>query len=142
MKLLNKTDEELVIKELIEDYIDIMEKCDEERFLSLWHPDARRFGLGNDNKLHSFNKDEIVKYSISGLKTLKEQIPNPELIKFTIDEIISISTSEGVIVSAEIKWQMVLPGSKGSHHTFIQFAKKEDIWLIVNVLDKRYEEES
>lgn len=140
--MLNKTNEELVIKELVEDYIDIMEKCDEERFLALWHPDARRFGLGNDKQLNSFNKDEIVKYSIAGLKALKEQIPNPELIKFTIDEIVSISTSEGVIASAEIKWQMVLPGSKGTHHTFIQFAKKEDTWLIVNVLDKGYEEES
>ena len=90
MKLLNKTNEELVIKELVEDYIDIMEKCDEERFLALWHLDARRFGLGNDNQLHSFNKDEIIKYSITGLKTLKEQIPNPELIKFTINEIVHI----------------------------------------------------
>lgn len=140
--MLNKTDEELVIKELVEDYIDIMEKCNEERFLALWHPDARRFGIGNDKQLNSFNKDEIVKYSIAGLKTLKEQIPNPELIKFTIDEIISISTSEGVIASAEIKWYMVLPGSKGTHHTFIQFAKKEDKWLIVNVLDKGFEMES
>ena len=136
MKLLNKTNEELVIKELVEDYIDIMEKWDEERFLALWHPDARRFGLGNDNQLHSFNKDEIIKYSITGLKTLKEQIPNPELIKFTINEIVHISISEGV------KWQMALPGSKGTHHTFIQFAKKDDKWFIVNVLDKGFEEES
>jgi hypothetical protein len=136
-------DEEIVIRELVEDYIDIMEKTDEKRFLELWHPDARRFGMGNANELYSFSKDEIVKYSITGLKNLKEQIPNPEVIKFTITEIVNISVSEGVIASAEIKWQMVLPDSKkGNHHTFIQFAKKNDMWLIVNVLDKGFEEES
>ncbi|MBK5112254.1 MAG: nuclear transport factor 2 family protein [Candidatus Heimdallarchaeota archaeon] len=139
---MNKKTEELEIKRLVEDYIDIMEKCDEERFLALWHPDARRFGLGNDNQLHSFTQDEIVKYSIAGLKNLKEQIPNPEIIKFTVNEIVHISVSQGVIASAEVKWQMVLPGSKGVHHTFIQFAKKEDEWFIVNVLDKGFEMES
>ncbi|NHJ32094.1 MAG: nuclear transport factor 2 family protein [Asgard group archaeon] len=134
--------EEIMIKKLVEDYIDIQEKCDEERFLALWHPDARRFGLGNDNQLHSFSKDEIIKFTLAGLRNLKEQIPNPESIKFTITEFINISVREGVIASAEIKWQMVLPGSGGIHYTFIQFAKKDDNWLIVNVLDKGFEVES
>jgi len=135
-------DEEIVIRELVEDYIDIMEKSDEKRFLDLWHPDARRFGLGNDKQLNSFSKDEIVKFSLAGLRKLKEQIPNPEIIKFTITEIINISVFEGVIASAELKWQMILPGSKGNHHTFIQFAKKEGKWFIVNVLDKGFEVEA
>lgn len=116
-----------------------MQECKEEKFKELWHPEARRFGIGNSMELGVMNKEEIIKFSINGLKGLKKQLPNPEIINFTIDEIIDIKCIEGVIASVELKWHMVLPGSKGTHHTFIQFAKQDGMWYIVNVLDKGYE---
>ena len=134
-------DEEKVLKELAEDFIHILEESDEEKFKDIWHPKAIRFGIGNSKELMTMNKEEMIKFSINGLKGLKDQLPNPEIIKFTIDEILQIRIYEGLIGSVELKWNMVLPGSKGNHHTFIQFAKDKDKWLIVNVLDRGFEEE-
>ena len=131
--------EEIMLHELVEDYIGIMQDCDEEKFKELWHPEARRFGLGNSLELGVMNKDEVIKFSINGLKNLKKQIPNPDIIKFNIDEIINIKCIKGVIASVELRWHMILPGAKGNHHTFIQFAKHEGMWYIVNVLDLGYE---
>ncbi|NHJ47216.1 MAG: hypothetical protein FK733_05455 [Asgard group archaeon] len=132
-------DEKLKLKELTEDFISILEQCDEKKFQELWHPSAIRFGLGNANELGTMNKEEMIQYSINGLKNLKQQIPNPEEIKFRIDEIIDIKCIQDIIASVELKWQMTLPGSKGTHHTFINFAKDKDKWFIINVLDKGFE---
>ena len=133
--------EEIVLKEIVEDYINIMQECDEEKFKELWHPEARRFGMGNAKELNVMNKEEIIKFSINGLKNLKKQIPNPESIKFTIDEIVNLKVIEGVIATVEMRWHMILPGAKGTHQTFIQFAKQDEKWYIVNILDKGFEEE-
>jgi hypothetical protein len=131
--------EELILKELTEDFIHILEQSDEKKFQEIWHPKAVRFGLGNANELGTMNMEEMIKYSLNGLENLKQQIPNPEEIKFQIDEIIEIKCIQNVIASVELKWQMTLPGSKGTHHTFINYAKDNDKWFIVNVLDKGFE---
>ena len=138
---MNNGNEEIMLKEIVEDYINIMQECDEEKFKELWHPEARRFGMGNAKELNVMNMDEIIKFSINGLKNLKKQIPNPESIKFTIDEIVAIKVIEGVIANVELRWNMTLPGSKGIHHTFIQLAKQDKKWYIVNILDKGFEKE-
>jgi hypothetical protein len=128
------------IKQLALNFIEILEQCNEEKFNEIWHPKAIRFGLGNANELMTMNKEEMIKFSLDGLRNLKNQLPNPDDVKFTVDEIINIKCIKNVIASVELKWHMVLPGSKGTHHTFIQFAKDKDKWLIINVLDKGYEE--
>ncbi|NHJ84580.1 MAG: nuclear transport factor 2 family protein [Asgard group archaeon] len=132
-------DDKVILKELTEDYINILENCDEKKFRAIFHPKAVRFGLGNTNELMTMNIEEMIKYSLSGLKNLKKQITNPESITFTIKEIVDIKCLEGVIGSVLVNWQMKLPGSIGTHQTFIQFAKHENKWLIVNVLDKGFE---
>ncbi|HUT81907.1 MAG TPA: hypothetical protein VMZ29_11945 [Candidatus Bathyarchaeia archaeon] len=133
-------DDKVILKELAEDFIGILESCDEEKFQAIWHPQAIRFGLGNANELMTMNKEEMIKYSLTGLRNLKKQLPSSESIKFTIKEILDIKCLEGVIGSVLVKWQMNLPGSVGTHQTFIQFAKHENKWVIVNVLDKGIEE--
>jgi hypothetical protein len=133
-------DEKIILKELTEDFIYILEQSDEKKFQNLWHPKAVRFGLGNSKDLGTMNKDEMIKYSINGLKNLKKQISNPEVIKFEIDEIVEIKCIQNIIASVELKWHMNLPGSKGTHHTFINFAKDKNKWYIVNILDKGFEE--
>ena len=136
---MNTPNDEIMLKEIVEDYIAIMEEGNEEKFKELWHPKAVRFGMGNAKELHAFDRDEIIKFSIKGLQNLRKQIPDQSMVKFTIDEILDIKCIEGCIASVELKWHMLLPGSKGIHHTFIQFAKDKDIWYIVNVLDKGFE---
>ena len=136
---MKKENEEIELKELIEDFIHILEVGDESSFVDIWHPRAIRFGLGNTNELMAMNKEEIIKFSLKGIQGLRKQISGQELVKFQIDEIIQINVVEGLIANAELKWHMILPGSKGSHHTFIQFAKDNQKWFIVNVLDKGFE---
>ena len=135
------SDEEKVLKKLAEDFINILEDSDEEKFKVIWHSKAIRFGIGNSNELMTMNKDEMIEFSLNGLMNLKKQIQDPEAIKFTIKEIVQVSCYQNIIGAVELKWQMVLPGSKGTHHTFIQFAKDEGKWQIVSVLDKGYEEQ-
>ena len=48
--------EEIILKELIEDFIHILEIGDEKKFDDIWHPRAIRFGLGNSNELMAMNK--------------------------------------------------------------------------------------
>ncbi|NHJ87025.1 MAG: nuclear transport factor 2 family protein [Asgard group archaeon] len=134
-------DDQDTIRELVKDYIAIMEACDEKRFLDIWHPEARRFGLGNRNELGVMNSEEIIKFSINGLRNLKNQLPNKETIKFTIDKIVDIKVIQNIIAAVELHWHMILPGSKGTHQTLIHLAKHNNKWLIVNVLDKGFEDE-
>jgi len=47
---MNTPNDEIMIKELVEDYLAIMEEGNEEKFKKLWHPKAIRFGLGNDKE--------------------------------------------------------------------------------------------
>lgn len=138
---MNYLNEEIMLKEITEDYINIMQECNEEKFKGLWHPDAKMFGMGNSNQLNVMSRDDIIKSSLNGLRNLKNQIPNPEEIRFVIDEIIRIQHIDGVIANVELRWHMQLPGSLGKHHTFIQYAKYDDMWYIVNVLDRGLETE-
>lgn len=136
---MNTQNEEIMIKELVEDYLAIMEVGDEEKFKNLWHPKAIKFGLGNSKELHAHDLDDLIKFSLKGIQNLRKQLPDPSIVKFKIDEIIELKCIEGCIASVEMKWNMILPGSKGIHHTFIQFAKDKNMWYIVNILDKGFE---
>ncbi len=136
---MNTPNNEIMIKELVEEYLAIMEEGNVEKFKELWHPKAIRYGLGNSKELHAFNLDEMIKFSLTGIQNLRKQLPDPSIIQFKIDEILELKCIEGVIASVELKWHMLLPGSKGIHHTFIQFAKDKKMWYIVNVLDKGFE---
>ncbi|MHA1738303.1 MAG: nuclear transport factor 2 family protein [Candidatus Heimdallarchaeota archaeon] len=136
---MNTPNDEIMLKELVEDYLAIMEEGNEEKFKKLWHPKAIRFGLGNDKELNAFDLDDMIKFSLNGLKNLRKQLPDPSIVQFKIDDIIELKCIEGCIASVEMKWHMLLPGSKGIHHTFIQFAKDKNIWYIVNILDKGFE---
>ncbi|NHJ03806.1 MAG: hypothetical protein EAX90_03215 [Candidatus Heimdallarchaeota archaeon] len=133
-------DEEIILKEIVEDFINILEKGDVENFKNLWHPKALKFGLGNTNELMVMNKDEMIKFALEGIQGLRKQIPNQEMIRFQIDEIIRIQLIENIAASVEVKWHMILPGSKGNHHSFIQFAKDNKKWFIINILEKGFEE--
>ena len=133
------TSDEIKLKELVKDFISILEKCDEEKFKAIWHEKAIRFGFGNSNELITMNKEEMLKFSINGLKKLKEQIPNPDSVKFHINKIIQVKCIEGVLGFVELKWQMKLPSSKGTHHSIIHFVKHGQSWVIANVLEKGFE---
>jgi hypothetical protein len=130
---------EIELHEITEDFIGILEKGDEEKFKDLWHPKAIRFGLGNSYELMAMDKEEMIKFSLRGIKNVRDNLQNPEEVKFVIDEIVQIKCIEGVIGLVELKWHMILPESKGLHHTFIHYAKYNRKWAIVGVLDKGYE---
>ena len=132
-------DDRAKFRELVTTYLKIMCEGDEEKFLEIWHPDARRFSIGNSNKLHSLNLAEIVEYSLKGIRQLRKETPKSSKIQHVLDEVLHLSIHNNLVAAVEAKWHMILPGSKGLHHTYFHFARQNDKWLIVNVLDRGYE---
>jgi hypothetical protein len=136
---MNSITEEDKIRDLIEKYTKCNETSDWESFIELWHPEARRLNVGNNNQLLITPTDDIKKFSFDGLKNLKQQMPDAD-IRFEIDEFTHIDIYDNVVASVELKWKMFLPGSKGTHKTYFHLVKLDDLWIIVNVLDRGFEE--
>lgn len=132
-------DDRVKFRELVTNYLKIMCAGDEEKFLGIWHPDARRFSVGNSDELHSFNLEEIAEYSLKGIRQLREENPKSGKIQHVLDEILHLSTYNNLVAAVEAKWHMIMPDSKGVHHTYFHLARQNDKWLIVNVLDRGYE---
>ena len=132
-------DERTRFRELVTTYLNTMCVGDEGKFLEIWHPDARRFSIGNSNELNSFGLAEIVEYSLKGIKQLRKELPKSSKIQHILDEVLHLSIYNNLVAAVEVKWHMILPDSKGLHHTYFHLAKQKDKWLIVNVLDRGYE---
>ncbi|UCG36976.1 MAG: nuclear transport factor 2 family protein [Candidatus Bathyarchaeota archaeon] len=82
--------DEAEIRELVTTCLKIMDAGDEEAFLEIWHPDARRFSTGNSNELNSFGLTEIFKYSLKGIKQLREENPESCEIQHVLDEVLNL----------------------------------------------------
>lgn len=126
------------IKNVIIDYIKSNERSDWNKFSELWHPDAKRLNVGNDNELLITPTEDIKKFSFEGLQNLRKQIPDAE-IKFSVESFSHIDVHDGIVASVELNWIMFLPGSKGKHKTYFHLVKMDGNWIIVNVLDRGYE---
>ena len=134
----NVTDIE-TIKAIIKDYIVCNENSDWEMFSKLWHPEARRLNVGNNGELLITPTEDIKKFSFEGLRNLRKQMPDAE-IKFIIENFSHVDIHDEFVASAELNWMMLLPGSKGRHKTYFHLVRIDGNWIIVNVLDRGYEE--
>lgn len=132
-------DERAKFRDLVATYLKIMCVGDEDKFLEIWHPDARRFSVGNSNELHSFNLTEIIEFSLKGIRQLRKENPQSSKIQHVLDEVLHLSIYSNLVAGVEVRWHMILPNSKGLHRTYFHLARQNDKWLIVNVLDRGYE---
>lgn len=129
------------IKKLIINYTKYNETSDWENFIEIWHPEARRLNVGNTNELLITPTEDIKKLSFEGLMNLRKQMPEAE-ISFITDDFSHIDVYDEVVASAELNWRMILPGSEGRHKTYFHLVKANEKWIIVNVLDRGFEETS
>ena len=85
--LKNTEGDEKKLRELVNTFINAIRTGDEEKFFKIWHPDARRFSIGNSNELNSFGLVEIVEYSLKGIKQLRKINPKSSKIQHILDVI-------------------------------------------------------
>lgn len=107
--IMNETEKSLTKEDrtkfrvLVTTYLKIMCEGDEEKFLEIWHPDARRFSIGNSNELNSFSLAEIVEYSLKGIKQLKKTNPESGMIQHVLDEVLHVSIYNNLVAAVEVK---------------------------------------
>ncbi|MFX0116847.1 MAG: nuclear transport factor 2 family protein [Candidatus Hodarchaeota archaeon] len=127
------------VKKIVISFYDSLVNGDEETFLKLWHPNARRFGLGNNNKLYSFSKDEILNYTLRGLKNFRAQNPEHKFEQ-NIDEIFHVYVFQDLVASVGVKYHMIMPEGRGNHVSLLHLAKDGEKWLIVGQVDRGLEQ--
>ncbi len=127
------------IKKTLQDYFESLVNCDSEKFETIWHPEAKIFGIGNSKILQIDSLNEIIKHRIKGLQKAKISIPGFD-VDFIIKKIGNMYVKD-IIATVDIIWQMIMPETVGNHSTSFQLAKQNDKWLIVSVLDMGLEEE-
>lgn len=130
--------EEQNIRETILALYQHFENTDEDKFRGLTHPQVRTVNIGNSGEVHVFDMDQIVEYTIAGLRRAKEQIPGFFARREEI-EICHIAVQE-LIASAEVSYKMVMPESIGRHHSYLHLVKNGDQWIVVNMIDRGIEE--
>ncbi|MFQ5980839.1 MAG: nuclear transport factor 2 family protein [Candidatus Heimdallarchaeota archaeon] len=127
------------VRDIVLAFFDSLANCDEETFLSLWHPNARRVGLGNNNELYNFSQDEILNYTVRGLKDFL--VKNPEHhYEQNVDELFHIYVFQDLIASVGVAYHMIMPEGRGDHVSLIHLAKDEGKWLIVGQTDRGFEQ--
>lgn len=131
------TDQHKEIKAVILALYNSYEQSNPSLFKSIIHSQVRTINIGNNNQIHIFSADEIIENTILGLKRAKEQIPG-FYAKWVNINFISL-TIHDLIASIEITYTMKMPDSYGNHSTFIQLAKENTKWLIINIIDRGLE---
>lgn len=126
------------IKKTLQDYFESLVNSDSEKFRTIWHPEAKIFGIGNSKILQIDSLNEIITHRINGLQKAKTTIPGFD-VDFTITRIANLYIRD-FIATADILWQMIMPDTVGNHVTSFQIAKQDEKWLIVSVLDMGFEE--
>jgi hypothetical protein len=125
------------LRETLRLFHEAQETADEKLFLQVWHPEARRFGFGSDDKLYIFSTEDILTNQFQGIKQAKKDNPDYSL-SFFIKRIRHIDMDpDKLIALAVVEWQMVSMGrAVGVHYTYYHFVKSNGKWVIVNVTDR------
>ncbi len=131
----NKENKEKLIEELIIRYINCLQNTDGDEFEKIWYEKAVRINLGNDNEILISSKEDIIKYTINGLKQARKEGFD---VTHKFKEIKRLEVGD-VTATAEIYWQMIMPDSTGLHTNYIHFAKDGNTWMIVGILDRGIE---
>jgi hypothetical protein len=119
-------------------FFESFDTMDEELFKSITHPEVRTVNVGNSNEAFIFGVDEIIKFTIQGLK--KATVENPGFYaRREITEVKHIEIHE-VIACAEIYYKMIMPGSVGIHTMFLHLVNEAGKWQVVNIIDRGIEE--
>jgi hypothetical protein len=125
------------IKKLILDLYEALGNSDEGVFHQLVHPQVRTVNIGNSREVHVFTLDQIVEYTLRGLKKAAEQVPG-FFARWEQIEFLHIHVEE-VTAAVEVSYQMAMPDSTGFHQSFIHLVKQGDRWQVINIIDRGVE---
>jgi hypothetical protein len=125
------------IQQVILDLYRALGGSDEAAFSALVHPQVRTVNIGNSNEVHVFTLDQIVEFTINGLKRAVEQIPG-FYARWDKIEFINV-TVQDVTAAVEVRYQMAMPDSTGFHQSFIHLVKEDGRWLVINIIDRGIE---
>ncbi|MFX1299553.1 MAG: nuclear transport factor 2 family protein [Promethearchaeota archaeon] len=125
------------IRETIRHFYWAQETGDENAFLSVWHPEAKRFGFGLNNELYVLSVEDILRDQFNEIQKAKEENPKYS-VSFFIKQMKFFDVQpDNLIASVFVEWQMLVLGKcVGFHYTYYHLVKTEDQWVIVNVTDR------
>ena len=125
------------IRDTIRHFHWAQETGDEKAFLTVWHPEAKRFGFGPNNELYVLSTEDILRDQFYEIQKEKEENPDYS-VRFFIKQMKFFDVQpDNLIASAFVEWQMLILGKcVGFHYTYYHLAKPEGNWVIVNATDR------
>ncbi len=117
------------VKEVLKLYHDSCERFDDVQVSELLHPKAQMFNVGNDNQFFIRSRQEFVAGAV--IAPREHQVE----LKFDV-EIQRVDVYDDLIATAQVLNHITYSDSQGEHHSFINLAKIDGVWYIVNVLDR------
>jgi hypothetical protein len=127
-----------VIKDLILAMYLAFENSDESAFRALAHPEMRTVNIGNENKVHVFNVDQICENTINGLKAAKEKMPG-FYARWEEIEFVDVTVGD-VVAFVSVSYKMIMPESLGKHTSGIHLVKPEGKWQVIQIVDRGIEQ--
>ncbi|MFX1507258.1 MAG: nuclear transport factor 2 family protein [Promethearchaeota archaeon] len=125
---------EIEIKELIEDLFSSLNSKDSNNMREIFHSKATFANIGNSNKLFLRSLDNFLETTIEAIKKHNIEVRNE------LEEIIHLNIIDGVVASAEIRYTMFMPQSKGFHTGLLHLVNENKKWLFLNWTDRGIEE--
>ena len=117
------------VKKVLRLYHDSCERFDDAQVSEILHPEARMFNVGNDNQFFIRSQQEFVAGAV--IAPREHQVE----LKFDV-EIQRVDVYDDLVATAQVFNRVTYSDSRGEHHSFINLAKIDGVWYIVNVLDR------
>ena len=117
------------VSKVLQDYYDSCERSDDKRVSAFLHSEARMFNVGNDNEFFIRSRQEFVEGAIIA--------PRTHQVELAFDvEIERVDVVDDLIATAKVRNHVTYADSTGEHHSYVNLAKIDGQWVIVNVLDR------
>ena len=127
---------EIEIKEIIEDLFNSLNSKDSNNLRELFHPKATFANIGNSNELFLRSLDTFLETTIEAIKKHNIEVRNK------LEEVIHLNVIDGVVASAEIRYTMFMPQSKGFHTGLLHLVNEDKKWMFLNWTDRGSLEET
>jgi len=131
---ISTNDSKIDIEKLIKDFFKSFNSKDSNRLRELFHPKATFANIGNNNELFLRSLEDYLESTVEAIKKLNIKV------KYELEEIMHLQIIDNIIASAEIKYIMIMPQSKGIHTGLLHLMNEKKNWLFLNWTDRGIEE--
>ncbi len=99
-----------------------------------WYPEGKMFLVGNQGTFRIVTNEKQAEH------IQKTNEKRPELkVDFVLDEIEQVQVHDDLIATVHVRYRMIFPEGYGQHRSFINMAKIDGTWMIVNAVDRGLE---